>query len=220
MQGMHAGGAGALDIAQAVVDEHRRFGFHAIARVEQLEDLAVGLQQALITRYHDTIETVEEIETLARLAELVLVPVGDGKDRDVVALEGFEDIDAPMDRAGNRLMPVRVEGADHRMQFRRVLLDEKLDGVGEAPAPVLLDIPGGRADIGEKPLHIFLAPFEKAAIEVARVPGDEHIADVKDDSGRANSHLFPLSNGLRLPRRLKRKGVPHRSKLSLIPFIR
>ena len=41
MQGMHAGGAGALDIAQAVVDEHRRFGFHAIARVEQLEDLAV-----------------------------------------------------------------------------------------------------------------------------------------------------------------------------------
>ena len=57
-------------------------------------------------------KTVEEIEALARLAELVLVPVGDGKDRDVVALEGFEDIDAPMDRAGNRLMPVRVEGAD------------------------------------------------------------------------------------------------------------
>src|SRR5258708_26699462 len=112
MQGMHAGGARTLDIAHTIVDEHRRFGFHTIACAEQLEDLAVGLQQALIARYHDAIETVEEIEALARLAELVLVPVGDGKDRDVVGLEGFEDIDAPVDRARNRLMPVPVEGAD------------------------------------------------------------------------------------------------------------
>ena len=64
-----------------------------------------------------------------------------------------------------------------------MILHEKSDRLVPVAAPVLLQIPVRRADIAEEPLHLLLV-VEDAAVEMARVPAQQDIADIEHDGGR------------------------------------
>ena len=60
---------------------------------------------------------------------------------------------------------------------------QHLDRAGPRTAGVLLGIPVLGADGGQEVLHGRVVPVEQAAVEVARIPVDEHAAQVEDDGG-------------------------------------
>lgn len=54
------------------------------------------------------------------------------------------------------------------------------DGLGHGAAEVVLGVPRPRAHLGEEPLDLVVGR-QHLAVEVARVPVEEHPAEVEDD---------------------------------------
>ena len=98
-----------------------------------------------------------------------------------------------MDHVRHRLDPALVEGADLVREVR-VPLGQKRDRIREGPAPILLDVPGGRAHLAEKPLHAVLVR-DDLAVEMPRIPVEQHFADVEDDLRR----VLQSRHGQRVP---------------------
>ena len=75
--------------------------------------------------------------------------------------------------------------------------DKLRHALGEGPAAVHLQVPGRRADAGEEILPRRLLGDE-LAVEMARVPADQDIADVEDGDGCGHGDLRRLIGGRRL----------------------
>src|SRR6185369_7165246 len=123
-QGMHAHRFGAFDVLHAVVDEHAITGTESVALEEKPENRRIRLEKAFFPRHDDAIEALQEIEELARLAELVLVPVGDRIDWSLPLHERVQDRDGTGNLARQHLMPALVIGADQRVQLFGIRLDQ------------------------------------------------------------------------------------------------
>ena len=76
-----------------------------------------------------------------------------------------------------------------------MIFDEKGHGLVPVPAPVLLHVPVMGADMGEKPLHLRLV-LEEAAVEIARVPAQQNVADIEHDRGRRTHGQVGVLDGL------------------------
>jgi hypothetical protein len=94
-------------------------------------------------------------------------------------LELGQERHGAIDFARDHLAPAREVRFDHRalvgMARRRLL-----DGHREAAPAILLLVPGGMADLGEKPLHGGLV-VEQLAVQVTRIPVDQHATQIVHD---------------------------------------
>ena len=122
---------------------------------------------------------VEEGEAPAGEREGLGRPVGQRVQLVAGVLELGEERHGAIDLARDHLAPAREVRLDHRAlvgMARRRLLDRR----GEAAPAILLLVPGGMADLGEKPLHGGLV-VEQLAVEVARIPVDQHATQIVHD---------------------------------------
>src|SRR5690606_4697546 len=90
-----------------------------------------------------------------------------------------QDFDGVIDRSAEHFGPALEIGGDEG-RVRRELGGEELDGFGERPPAILLQVPFGRADIAEEGLHLGFV-FEQRAVEVAGIPVDKDTAEVEND---------------------------------------
>src|SRR6187402_2912476 len=97
-----------------------------------------------------------------------------------IFLEVFEDLYCFMNRSGYSFLPAVIPGTNGQFPFR-VFLYQFPRRFFERSTSVLLVIPFGRADVFEKPCHLFLG-FENFAIEVSWIPINENSAKVKNYS--------------------------------------
>ena len=82
--------------------------------------------------------------------------------------------------ASNLFVPALVKGPDRRGVIGMALHQEG-DRLVPIAAPVLLDVPFAGTDGGQEPLHPGFV-VEELAIEMARVPPEQDIADVEHDT--------------------------------------
>lgn len=64
--------------------------------------------------------------------------------------------------------------------FIRMIFLKLSDGLDERSAGVLLAVPSRRGDLGEELLHSLFVAREQLAIQMARIPVDQHAAEVED----------------------------------------
>ena len=61
---------------------------------------------------------------------------------------------------------------------------QRLNSLLPRPTRILLDVPLGRRDLGEERLHPRLITREQLPVEIARVPVDQHSAEIEHDRRR------------------------------------
>ena len=106
----------------------------------------------------------------------------DGVERHALRVEALEQAHAALDGSGEHCRPFAVPGLD---QGRLVGMagGEFTDILGHRQAGVTARMPFHGADGGQKILHRRLVGTEVPAVHVARVPVDQHPAEVEDDHG-------------------------------------
>src|SRR4029450_678669 len=97
-----------------------------------------------------------------------------------------------------------MEGPDRHLVVG-MPLDEKRDRFLPFPSAVLLDVPFRRADRRQKPLHLGLV-VEDLAVEMARIPSQQHVSDVEYDGCRCMTHHQPPKKPRLDPVRASRYG--------------
>ena len=114
-----------------------------------------------------------------RLAELVAIPIGDCVNRHVALHQFLKNCDRAVDGVGQGFMPARVIGGDG-FGVIGVQCSRQLHRFSKTPAPVLFQIPFMIAHVGEKPFHFHFV-FKILGKQKARIPAQQHIANVKND---------------------------------------
>src|SRR5580704_1320923 len=179
LNGLHPDASCALHVARRIIDEETARRFTSVAIEEQAKDRRIGFQQPLLPGNDNALELAQEGEAGKGLLIFLARKIGEREKPDAFLLQGREERDAGRDLARDHLLPALVEGPDLALPFR-VARDELPHGLGEGAAAILLQIPGGRADIREKPLHALFVG-EEVAVEMAGVPIEEDVADVEND---------------------------------------
>ncbi len=70
-----------------------------------------------------------------------------------------------------------------------MLRQERTRALGEGPPGVLALVPFGGADRGEEMLHRRLVAVEELAIQVSRVPVEQHAAQIEDGDAAPSRYL-------------------------------
>lgn len=110
-----------------------------------------------------------------------------------MALEPREQRHVLGDRSIQCLAPALIVSMDLGFPLRE-LRDPLGNGLGEAAAAILFQVPGLGADMGEEPFHLRRIAREQLAVEVARVAADQDDADVEYDDGRCfHAHSSSIS---------------------------
>jgi hypothetical protein len=91
-----------------------------------------------------------------------------------------QQFDRARDLAGHHFAPALVEGADRRREVgeARAQLGHR---VREAAPAIAFEVVRRGEDVREEPLHPRLVLAEELAEQEARVPAQQHVADVEDD---------------------------------------
>ena len=181
MHALHPERAGGLDVAGAVVDEDAVCGDETVAVQQDAVDRRVGLDDALMRGDDDTVEALQEGEADQALGPFLAREIGDGIDLVAAPLQLLQHGNAVLDHAGHGLVPALVIGPDLAFPFR-VAGDEQGDALLPAAAAILLEVPGGGADVLQEPGPL-LVIGNHLAIDPERVPADQDIADIEDDGG-------------------------------------
>ena len=105
--------------------------------------------------------------------------VGDGVERHAGGGELGEELGGAVDGAGHGLVPALVEGGD-QLGVVGVAGGEGGDAFVPGGAAVELEVPGVEVDLGEEGVDGRLVGQE-LAVEEARVPADQDVADVEDE---------------------------------------
>ena len=90
-----------------------------------------------------------------------------------------QNIHRPADRPGHHLVEPAIEGVD-QLGVVRVLLFQQPSRVRDEAAGILATVPFLGADGSQKMLHGGFVTVKQLAVEVARIPIDQHPAEVKD----------------------------------------
>ena len=138
-------------------------------------------------RDDDSIEAAEEWIVLPGDGKFLAREIGDRVGGNPQAAKLFEDGHRLFDGAIHGLEPALVEGPDE-IGLLGEERDAFGDGLGEGLAPVHLQVPFARTDAGEEILA-FAIVGNQLAIERARIPADQHIADVEDRYGLTLFHV-------------------------------
>ena len=91
----------------------------------------------------------------------------------------MKDLDRALDDCADHLL-VAVRPSPDQLGLVGVGPRQLAAGIGDPSPEVLFGMPSGRADLQEEPLPVVFVGYE-LAIEIARVPVEEHSADVECD---------------------------------------
>ena len=122
MDGLHAEGAGALDVGQVVVDQHGLVRAKAARPADQVVDRRVGLAAADMARDHIVAETAEEGMLAARRSAQPGIEkagrVGEQVERRSRPVQALDQIRHLRERVVEHLVEPAVEGFDQRLLAR------------------------------------------------------------------------------------------------------
>jgi hypothetical protein len=108
----------------------------------------------------------------------------------------FEQGDGFVDHSAEHLLPAFMERADQFLVIRRAR-DCFCDPLLPRTTRVLTFVPLGRAHLGKEALHPLNVAAEQLSIKMARVPIDQHIAEIEHDGvdrniGACDSHIYTV----------------------------
>ena len=140
---------------------------------------AVGLDGPDVARDHGDVESVQKVVLRAGESELVGREIAERMDRPAGGLQAPQQRDILVDRAVEGLDPPLVEEAQFAGKLGKGL-GPRLDRGGEVGRGVGMGDEIHRERGCEKALHPRLV-VERLAVEIARIPAQQHVADVEDD---------------------------------------
>ena len=155
-------------------------GRQAVPPQQNVEQLGAWLQHPLAARHRDIAEQPEEGEAALGDRECLGREIRDRIERHTGRREPFQQRDEARNGAGEHFLVTRREGVDQRV-MARILELELGRRLCEWPPSIVLEVPRHRGDFAQKSLHPGGIAVEQLAIEMARVPIDQHAAQIKDD---------------------------------------
>ncbi len=171
--------AGRVDVVAVVVNQQccRRRQFEAVE--QQSEDGRIWFRHAFLTGDDGAIEPTEKRKTGESEWIGLRLHVGEGIARQPGRFHGSEDVERSFVDASHHLLAALRPGPDQLGQFGMLSDQFGTRRLGRY-APIVGVVPGGRADLGEEPLHLRLV-VEQAAVEVPGVPVQQDAAQVEHD---------------------------------------
>src|SRR6516164_1998377 len=179
MDAVNAEWPGGLRIGRHVVDINRAVRIDRKARQQDLEDARVGLDDADLTGNHHAAEPAQEIEPLERRRKGLGRKIAEQVERRTALAQLSEDVDRAGDRPRHHLVEAGAVGVD-QLGLVGMLELEQAGAFSKAAPGVLASVPFMGADIRQKMLHRRLVSGKQLAVEVPRVPIDQHAADIED----------------------------------------
>ena len=182
-------GARGFDIGQVIIDEYCSVRCQPKPGQGQLINGGIRLDQFFTPRNHDIAEMGENWLCGIKAIPKLRPEIGDRKKRGVPVSKLFNNFEAAHNRARNRLVePLRV-GLDMRRIIGKQLyqlgphLRERLSGI-------MLEMPFGRDDFGQKPIELF-AIRDQLFKQMTQVPAEQHIADIENHAAQFGHSSAP-----------------------------
>ena len=146
---------------------------------QDLVDARLRLDDADVAGDHRDVERAQEVVLLASEGEFVGCEVAQRMDRPAGRFETPQERDVLVDRAAERLDPALMEEPQLVGEFGKGL-GPRLDRGGEIRRDVGMGDEIHRQGSREKALHPRFV-VERLAVEIARIPAQQNVADVEDD---------------------------------------
>src|SRR5262249_20419542 len=102
-----------------------------------------------------------------------------------------EDLDRAGDGSGHHFIEAGAISVDH-LGLVGMLEPEQTRAFGKAAPGILTTVPLMGADIGQKMLHRRLVAGKQLAVEMPKVPIDQHTADIEDHHASARFDHSPV----------------------------
>src|SRR6516164_5287029 len=179
MDAVNAERARGLSIGRDVVDINRPVRIDCKAGQHDLINARVGFDDPDLARDHHAAEPAKKIEALQRRREGLGRKIAEAVERRAAFAQFGEDLDRAGDRSGHHFIEAGAIGVDH-LGLVGVLEPEQTRAFGKAAPGILATVPLMGADIGQEMLHRRLVAREKLAVKMARIPIDQHTADIEN----------------------------------------
>ena len=190
---------GRVDIEPGIVDEQCARGNEPRPLGQNVENTPMRLDDALIARNHGHLEKLQFRETLPKHRICLARHVGDAVERDAARLQAFHDLPRPRQTPRDHLLKAFAPHVDQGAMLGKFLFQRRRI-VPEARPPIMRQMPRHGAHGMEEGLHLRLV-VENLPVEMARVPAENHIAEIEDDRIDRTHDAFPSSS-----RKGKQKG--------------
>lgn len=128
-----------------------------------MKDGGIGFDEMNFAGEQNAMEPVKKIEAPFSTGKSFCGPVAERVDGNSGCAEQGEDVDGFGDGAGNHFGMALEPGVDER-RAGGMLTFQGVGGLGETSACILLRVPGGGADVGEKMLHGPVVSGEELAV--------------------------------------------------------
>ena len=174
-------------IRRVVIDEHRVRRRDRVAFEQDAKDPWIRLDYALLARHDDAIERRQEEKPLALRRKRLGRKIRKRVNGDAGARKLEQYFDGAVDCGGNHLVEPRPKRLD-QMRLVGMRRDEFADGFGELSAPILPLVPFLRANGREEIFHRLLVAGKQLAVEEARIPLQQHAAQVEYDDAAGASN--------------------------------
>ena len=145
----------------------------------------VGLDGLDLAGYEDTPEPAEKVEARDRSRIGLGRKVGEAVERSASFIQLGEDLDRAGDRPRHHFVEAGAIGVD-QLGLVGMLALEQAGAFGEAAAGILTAVPLMGAHGRKKTLHHRLVAREELAVEMSRVPIDQHTAQIEDHDASAS----------------------------------
>ena len=166
-----------LGVLRVVVDEDAALRRLAHMLQQMRIDARIRLHHADPSRHHHVAEARHEIVLVLDVMIGLRRPVGEAIERNARRVQLFKQRHAVVEQSAQGFRPLAVESTDE-VGMIRMERDQLRLGFRDRPAAILLQVPGRRADMRQKPAPLLIVR-DQLAIQILRAPVEQHAAEIE-----------------------------------------